>query len=170
MAQIKQCTIGLTLILATSFTGNEINKILKNLGKLDQILDVKYKPFVQTLQSLKELDEGVSSMKLDQNYEKLIESFKLNWLNLNCQFNVPVTNKCHIIMTHLKEYIELTGKSLGHTTDQTIEATHQLLHKRLSTSKYLRKDINNPKFADLFHRGICHFNSFQFIAKNSSSN
>ena len=40
---------------------------------------------------------------------------------------------------HIQQYIELTGKPLGQRTDQTTEAAHQSLNKRISRSNYIVK-------------------------------
>ena len=44
---------------------------------------------------------------------------------------------------HVKDYIKMTGKPLGRTTDQTTEVAHQYLNKRMTLSNYYIKDIQS---------------------------
>ena len=44
---------------------------------------------------------------------------------------------------HVSDYILKTGKGLGRVSDQTIEASHSALNKRLVASKYIIKDIES---------------------------
>ena len=53
--------------------------------------------------------------------------------------NMPV--KVHIIVEHLSEYFEITGKTLRKSSDQFVEAAHHKVKAFLDTrSNYNRKE------------------------------
>ena len=62
---------------------------------------------------------------------------------LKDKFAVSITNKMHIITTHVPEYIEETRLSLGQTSDQIIESSHQYVNKRFMDSNYFVKNVEN---------------------------
>ena len=66
----------------------------------------------------------------------------------------------HAVKDHVEEYISKSGKGLGHVTDQTVEALHSALNKRLSSSNYWIKDLESEKHGLKLYRGILHFNSY----------
>ena len=41
------------------------------------------------------------------------------------EHKVFFTNKCHVIIEHIPQVIERTGKGLFFSTEQVVEATHQ---------------------------------------------
>ena len=59
------------------------------------------------------------------NYEEKIEIFEKNWMELNKNFNVTIPNKCHIIFTHVKEFIFVKKVPLGQFSEQSLETCHQ---------------------------------------------
>ena len=61
---------------------------------------------------------------------------------------------------HVGDYIKLTGKPLGRTTDQTTEAAHQYLNKRMTLSKYYIKDIQSHRHGLKLYQSILHLNSY----------
>ena len=65
------------------------------------------------------------------------------------------TLKIHVMEDHVSKYIKLTNKPLGHRTEQTTEAAHQYLNKRLRKSNYYVTDIQSEahglKFLDQFY-------------------
>ena len=67
---------------------------------------------------------------------------------------------CHKTMSHVGDYIKLTGKSLGRVCDQIVEACHSALNKRLVSSGYHRKNLDSDTQGQFLYRGIIHFNSY----------
>ena len=60
------------------------------------------------------------------NHREVISEFVDSWLVLMTKFQVTMPLKVHIILHHLSDYMELTGKTLFHATDQVGEAVHQV--------------------------------------------
>ena len=75
-------------------------------------------------------------------YEEDISNFHKEIVGLNCDGRIRglnVTNKMHIIFSHVQEYIELTGHGLSAFSDQGVEAMHQKLASVLEKSRYVLK-------------------------------
>ena len=97
---------------------------------------------------------------LKVNFRFAIENFRRDFLTLHQKFGISITNKIHIIIDHVEDYISKSGKGLGRITDQTVEALHSALNKRLTSSNYWIKDINSEKHGHKLYSGILHFNSY----------
>ena len=63
-------------------------------------------------------------------------------------------------ISHVEEYIKLTGKGLGKVSDQIVESCHSALNKRLVASRYWIKDFESELHGKMLYRGILHFNSY----------
>ena len=68
-------------------------------------------------------------------------------------------------MTHVPEYIMQTQHSLGETSDQIIEASHQYVNKRFERSNYKVKDVTNPMHGEKLLHGVKHINSYNAVTK-----
>ena len=66
---------------------------------------------------------------LEESYKKDIKNFRDSWVQLNIEFGIPVSNKCHIIFSHLEDFIERQKRPLGEFSEQVVEACHQKLDK-----------------------------------------
>ena len=79
---------------------------------------------------------------------------------LHGKYRFSITPKIHILISHVPQYIRLTGKSLGHVTDQTIENCHQLVNRRMERSKYYVKAVESDTHGENLLKGILHVNSY----------
>ena len=79
---------------------------------------------------------------------------------LHGKYGLSITPKIHICITHVPQYINLTGKSLGYITDQTIENAHQLVNRRMENSHYYVKSVESDTQGKNLLRGILHVNSY----------
>ena len=68
-----------------------------------------------------------------------IELFEKKWMNLKEQFGITVPNKCHIIFTHVKEFIFAKKMALGSLSEQVVEACHSKWIKLWESSYKIRK-------------------------------
>lgn len=116
---------------------------------------------VKNMKTIGPLYSAVAASTLDKNYQYYIDQFRSTWFemadNLK-KFNTPP--KAHIIMDHLDEYLDLTGKSLAYTSDQHIEATHQRVHRIEKNSNYTRKVKSGMKASLALIRKTRHSNSY----------
>ena len=73
-------------------------------------------------------------------YEEDISNFHKEIVNCDGRIRgINVTNKMHIIFSHVQEYIELTGHGLSAFSEQGVEAMHQKLASVLEKSRYVLK-------------------------------
>ena len=84
---------------------------------------------------------------------------------LNELFKVSYTNKIHIIIDHVPEYIREKKLSLGQTSDQVIEASHQFVNKRFQNSKYTINNTEHPNHGKKLLKGMHHINSYNSLTK-----
>ena len=113
--------------------------------------------FVDTMESLKEVKDACFGYTLKDDYKVKIQKFKDDWTQLNLEFGMPVTNKCHIIFEHVEDFIETQGKPLGEFSEQVVEAAHQKLDKIWQF--YIVKMIETEDHGLAFEKCLNHFNS-----------
>ena len=95
-----------------------------------------------------------------EHLTKKIKDFEDDVTKLNIEFGVPVTNKGHIIIEHLEEFINRQKRPCGEFSEQVVEAAHQKLDKIWQW--YLVKKVESKKHGDKFLHCINHFNSMNF--------
>ena len=161
------------------FEGNECMKILNNLEKLQ--IPSNLKQFETVLNCLKNLDSVISQPILQPMYiySEAIKSFTAAWQDLILYFPITTINKIHIIMAHLEDCIRVNQRTLTRTTDQTIEAMHQFVHRiftrytvytvlvivislilKYSRSNYYVKNRSNPTHGQKLLQGVLHVNGY----------
>ena len=94
------------------FEGNEIDKLLKNISVLEEIIDDQYADFISAFKSIQKVNEQVGGKTLKADFKNAIDDFTINFLNLNVNHAVSTPPKAHIIMEHVKTFCEQRGKSL----------------------------------------------------------
>ena len=65
----------------------------------------EYIPFIDTLEAFEEVVETCFGFEYNEQYEEKIELFEKSWMHLKEEFGITIPNKCHIIFTHVKDYI-----------------------------------------------------------------
>ena len=92
------------------FNGPSIKEILRNLSELEDKLPSEAFPFIEYLQSIKEVHKMCIADVFDENYEILINEFKCKFYKLYEAFKLPMTLKIHVIVDHYADYFQETGK------------------------------------------------------------
>ena len=82
----------------------------------------------------------------------MIEKLGKEIKNLHAKYKLTIPNKVHIAVSHVPDYIDLTQFSLGQTSDQLIEASHQYVNKRFMGSRYFVKNLENPTMEKNYFR------------------
>ena len=100
---------------------------------------------------------GLQNKSLDENYKNYIKEFEDCWVQLNIEYGISITIKCHVIFDHLEEFIERQGRPLGEFSEQVVEATHQKLDKIWQW--YCVKNLRSEKHGEQFQNCINDFNS-----------
>ena len=113
--------------------------------------------FWDSLYDLNNVLNSCFGIKLDTDYNIYIEKLDLS-IQILCQdFNFPITNKIHIILKHVPEFIALEGKSLGEFSEQVVESSHYCFEQTFE--KYKVKDTGCEEFGANLLRSILDFNS-----------
>ena len=154
------------LYFSETWEGNQIKIILKNLDKIEKNIPQRLLPTVEAFRSLEKLYSTASRRSADdkEEYIKVVESdieiFKGKIEILNKDFGFSITNKIHTIFDHITDYISMSGRTLGETNDQVIEATHQDLNQRIQSSKYEVVNKRSPRHGRQLLRAILHYNAY----------
>ena len=106
------------------------------------------------------LNKAVCGKFLEHNYEEAMKTFEDSMNFLQGKYGFSITPKIHILITHVPQYIKLTGKSLGFISDQTTEMVHQIVNKRMENSNYVVKAIESDTHGEKLLKGILHVNSY----------
>ena len=113
------------------------------------------------MESLKEVKDSCFGYTFKDDYKVKIQNLKDDWTQLNLEFGVPVTNKCHIIFEHVEDFIETQGKPLGEFSEQVVEAAHQKLDKIWQF--YIVKMVETENHGLDFQKCVNHFNSMNVM-------
>ena len=136
---------------------------MKNVTKLENHISEngpQYLPFINVIWFLKLIDELVNLHKLEPQFKEVLNSFTEAYKILEAKFDVSVTNKVHIIMDHLQEYLEKNETTLLKKTYQTVECTHSKLDKFLKHHGYFRKNNDSISCGEKLYKGILAWNSY----------
>ena len=137
--------------------GNECNKVLRNLESLAEVLPSPFYSFMSTLESFRDVVSSCFGFLLDPFFRDVLARFKINFLALHRQFNVSVTNKIHIILTHVQEFCEMTDKALGEFSEQETENAHTAYDD--TWNRYKVKDSSSTVYHQQYFKSVMDFNS-----------
>ena len=79
-----------------------------------------------TSQNLGKINLRVFGLQLDPNWKQYITDLKTSFAQLTHTQGMPLTPKFHIILQHIKEWVEMCGRSLGMESEQPGESLHHV--------------------------------------------
>ena len=79
-------------------------------------------------------------------------------LYLHSSFNLSITPKLHILITHVKQWVDRFGRSLGREEEQLGEAVHHIW-KHLLESLGQPKVKESPAFVQFVMKALLIFNA-----------
>ena len=83
-----------------------------------------------TFHSPRHLQYHIRSIhEADDDYKEIIKEFESKWEDLYFEHGIWFTNKVHVIIDHVPQAIERTGKGLLGSSEQVVEATHAKFEK-----------------------------------------
>ena len=94
--------------------GNACKKVLKKLDKLRKKVPKRLLKFVAALEKFEIVRTSCFGQVLDPNFKTHIANFKKAYEKLG----VPMTNKVHVLVAHVPQFCDRTGKSLGFFSEQ----------------------------------------------------
>ena len=125
-----------------TFEGNACKTILANTDNMRIFLEVhdkeEFVPFIDTLEAFEEVVQTCFGFEYNEQYEEKIELFEKRWMHLKEEFRITVPNKCHIIFTHVKDFIFAHKMSLGILSEQVVQACHSKWIKLWESSYKIR--------------------------------
>ena len=109
-----------------AFAGPECSKFLNNLEKFKERLMVSddLRLFYNFFIAFKQLKDGVFGSVLADNWRDVCAGFRTSLSLLNSCLGVPITPKLHVMATHIEEWVETHGRSMGDDSKQALEASH----------------------------------------------
>ena len=137
--------------------GNECNKVLANLDSLAEVLPSQFSAFMDTLLSFKEVVSSCFGFLLDPYFKDVLSRFRQYFKVLNRDFQVSITNKIHIISTHVEQFCELTGKGLAEFSEQETENAHTVFDD--TWTRYKVKDSSSSVYHQQYFKATMDFNS-----------
>ena len=141
-----------------TWEGNETNKLLKHTTELKKIVPEYLHIFVDCMDSLNDVKKACFGFTLDQNYKEKKEELEDLWNILHENFGVTIPNKCHVIFSHVPEFIKRQKKPLGEFSEQVVESAHQKLDQIWQW--YIVKDLEKELHGTNFLKCVNQFNSF----------
>ena len=78
----------------------------------------------KTLKCLEKVVNGCFGKVASENYQSLIDDFENAWLENYREFYMNFTNKAHILISHVPQVIQRTGKGQFYQSDEVVEAAH----------------------------------------------
>ena len=139
------------------YNGNYCEKILKNLDLLEKNVNHELKPFSEVLQAIKDIKDSCFGPKLNPNYQTAIDRFEKCWYEIYIEFDISFSNKCHVLIEHVPQAIQRTVKSLYHSSEQVVEASHAKFDKMWDRYKVL--DLERDSHGTSLLRCVVDFNS-----------
>ena len=80
------------------------------------------------------------------------------WNILHENFGETIPNKCHVIFSHVPEFIKRQKKTLGEFSEQVVESAHQKLDQIWQW--YIAKDLEKELHGTNFLKYVNQCNSF----------
>ena len=142
--------------------GNSKNffKASKDLGLLFE--EDKSAPFTDLLQKFDLVTKACFSRELLPGWKKTFDDFIFStWaLISHCKFQlkikITIPWKIHILVSHVKPFLEMTGRGLSDYSEQTGESGH---HKVEIEMGRFRRDLGNPLHGEKMLAMCSRFNS-----------
>ena len=86
-------------------------------------------PLVKTLKCFEKVVHGCFGKVASENYQSLIDDFENAWLENYSEFDTNFTKKAHILISHVPQVIQRTGKGLFCQSEEVVEAAHAKFDK-----------------------------------------
>ena len=129
--------------------GNQCSALISKYDILERVAENHARPdiavFVTAFKNLNAVKNACFGLKLDENFEEIIDDFRDALVALGEMHDVNITPKFHIICIHVKQYCKMTNMSLR-VNEQSLEASHKKFTKLLLRFGGLNPDTENPLY------------------------
>ena len=137
--------------------GNDCNKVLRNLDSLGTVMPANLLVFLETLESFRDVVDSCFGFLLDPYYKLVLAKFRDKFSVLQKMFNVSMTNKLHIISTHVEDFCDQVGRGLGEYSEQETENAHSAFE--MIWDRYRVRDLNSKVYHVNYFKAVMNFNS-----------
>ena len=100
---------------------------------------------------------SASNLKRHPEYKQIVKNFEAAWFEIYIEHDVWFTNKCHVIIDHVPQAIERTGRGLLGNSEQVVEASHAIFDR--FWKKYLVVDLESDIHGERLLQCVIDFNS-----------
>ena len=88
---------------------------------------------------------------------RVINKFENCWYDLKIEFEINFTNKAHIIISHVPQVIERTGRGLFNQSEEVVEAAHAKFD--IFWRRYKVLDVESESHGDALLNCLNDFNT-----------
>ena len=145
------------------FNGPTIKDLINNESKLNELKDEissEYEEFIIHLKNIAQVHRVATRKELDIDDAKLVLSkFPNDWKTMRDKFDLSESLKIHIIIDHMLDYFELTGKTFLTVSDEITEAAHSALRTFDERHGYKTVQKGTEGHARKQHKSTIHFNA-----------
>ena len=140
--------------------GNQCSKLVENYGILENLAvgRADIRPFIRIFKALNAVKLACYGLKLDENYVAIINEFQTALEKLDEMHKCSITPKFHMICIHVKQYCQMTNKSLQ-LNEQALESSHSRFRTIVQRFAGSDPDTENPLFVLNVLRALEFFNS-----------
>ena len=114
---------------------------LDNLAQEHSRFDIA--PFVRVFKAMEGIKKACFCDDLDPEFESICDEFKASLIALDEMHSTSITTKYHMLCIHVKQYCQMTGKTLKLTSEQALESSHRVWTKVVER---FWVNPNNPLF------------------------
>ena len=150
----------------TGLDGGNSKNFLKASKDLHIILGEKNAaPIKDMLHKFDLVTKACFSRDLLPDWRMILDSFVtsvwelVSFCKIELKIKFSITWKVHIMVYHVRPFLEKTNMGLADWSEKTGESAH---HKVEVEMKRFRRDINNPLHGEKMLAGCSHFNSKRF--------
>ena len=105
----------------------------------------------------KQLKRHALALSLALIINNSIDRFENAWNEIYISFDIPFSNKCHVLIEHIHQAIQRTGKSLYSSSAQVVEALRAKFD--IFWSRYNVLDLERESHGEQLLKCVIDFNS-----------
>ena len=144
-----------------NYEGPSLNKLLRNLDMLEPYMlgGSTMRLFFVTFKAFSDVAKAVFTQgMLENDWREKLHHLRSCILQLHSQFGMSITPKLHILITHVEQWVDVFGRSLGKEGEQQGEAVHHIWKQLLQTIGE-PKVKESPAFIRVILKALLIFNA-----------
>ena len=130
---------------------------IKNMDLLESNVSLEFHPFIEVLKAIKEIKDSCFGPMLKPTYQTAIDRFEKAWYEIYIEFEIPFSNKCDVLIEHVPQVIQRTGKSLYLSSEQVVEGSHAKF--KTCWQRYKVLDLERENHGSQLLKCVIDFNS-----------